>query len=155
MTEDDAYEFKSKVLETFKKLLDGPLPEINVGVLADKNSRDDSNTNAAIGAKHEFGEDGLPIRSFLRMPMYTRYVQAVEKSQFFNKPIVDQVIAEKSFLPIMKKFGIIAEGVVLDAFETGGFGQWKPSIMEFKKTKQTLVETTQLERSISSEVVQK
>ena len=48
--------------------------------------------------------------------------------------------------------GAVGESIVQDAFSTGGFGKWKPSRMENKQTKQTLVETQQLRNSITSDV---
>ncbi len=53
---------------------------------------------------------------------------------------------------LVKKVAVVAEGIVAEAFDTGGFGQWPPSDMTHKKVHQTLVETQQLRNSITSEV---
>ncbi len=56
------------------------------------------------------------------------------------------------------EFGIMAENIVQDAFDTAGFGKWQPlapGTLELKETKTILVETTQLRKSIISKVVKK
>lgn len=124
---------------------------IKIGIFGSKNIREGQGSNAEIGAKHEFGE-GVPPRSFLRMPLNDYFPKFLEKSGALTKKTIEETIKEKSFLGFMKKVALIAESTVLGAFESGGFGQWKPSNMEFKKVKQTLVETGQLRNSIVSEV---
>lgn len=129
-------------------------PTINVGVLGQLNIRNDESNNASIGLKHEFGQDGLPIRSFLRMPITEMMQKYIDKSGAFDKEAFKQVVADKTILPWIKKIGFIAETIVADAFQTGGFGQWKASNMKRKKNHQTLVETAQLRTSITSEVAE-
>ena len=113
----------------------------------------DGHTNAEIGIRKEFGEGHLPLRSFLRMPITEKFQQYLEASGAFTKETISEVIKEKSLYNWIKKFGILGERIVMDAFASGGFGQWKPSNMNYKKVHQTLVETQQLRDSISSEVV--
>lgn len=114
---------------------------------------EDVQTNASIGAKHEFGEDGLPVRSWLRMPLATKMQKYLDKADSFTPDVAKEVLKGGSMAPWVAKLGILAESVIKDAFATGGFGQWKPSNMEYKKNHQTLVETQQLRDSIISEVV--
>jgi len=109
-------------------------------------------TNAAIGAAHEFGTSKLPQRSFLRVPLADHLPKEVVDAGLLDKDVVLDVIKSKSVVPWLKKVMILCEGIVSDAFDTGGFGKWKPSNMENKKNKQTLVETQQLRNSITSEV---
>lgn len=159
---DDTFTYKNKNLQDFIKALQGPIPHARVGILGDKNIRKDGKSNATIGKKHEFGEiteiNGamvkLPVRSFLRMPLNTRLFQELEASGMFNKAVINEVIEQKILTPWLTKIGIIGEGIVLDAFQTSGFGTWKPSNMKFKTVKQTLVESNQLRNSITSDVVE-
>lgn len=125
---------------------------VRVGVLAGNTQRTKTKkSNAEIGYKHEFGI-GVPRRSFLRMPLIEHLQKYLDKSGAFDKAAVRQVIKDGSFVPWYEKVAIVAERVVADAFNTGGFGKWKPSNMRNKKNHQTLVETQQLRDSITSEV---
>lgn len=142
-----------KKLEDIIRTFGTKLPVAKVGILGKNATRKDGKeTNYEIGKKHEFGEDGLPIRSFLRMPIVEKFPKALQSSGFFEKKVFEKALASGSLYSIVEKLGILGEVVVLEAFETGGFGNWKPSNMKYKKNHQTLVETQQLKDSISSEV---
>lgn len=149
--QENSFEFSHKKLDDFIKSLKN-VPVARVGILGDKNSRRDDNSNASIGIKHEFGQDGMPIRSFLRIPLIDNMQKYLEGTKAFEKSTLNEVLASKTLLPWVKKLGILAEAIIADAFATGGFGKWKPSNMRFKKNHQTLVETQQLRNSITSEV---
>lgn len=145
-------EFNDKNLMKMIKALK-QVPQAKVGILGDKNARSkDKLTNAQIGAKHEFGEDGMPIRSFLRFPISTYLQKYLDNSGAFNKDTLSEVIKLGTIKPWVQKIAITAESIVQEAFATGGFGQWKPSHMEDKKVHLTLVETQQLRNSITSRV---
>jgi len=132
-------------------------PVVRIGILGGKNSRRGSQqTNAEIGARHEFGSDGMPIRSFLRMPLNDHLMDALVQSKAFDKEALNEVIAERSLVPWMKKLATLAEGVVLEAFASNGYGKW-PSWKTpgyTSRTGQILVDTQQLRNSIQSEVVE-
>lgn len=136
----------------------GKMPMVRVGVLGAKSHRSKgdskSPTNAEIGAKHEFGLDGMPMRSFLRMPLTEFLQKYLDKAGAFTEPLLKEVMVTASLTPWLKKVGIIGEQIVADGFQTGGFGKWKPSDMSRKRNHQTLVETQQLRNSITSEVVE-
>lgn len=142
-----------KLIAAFK----GQMPQARVGILGDsaKPGKRANSENATIGAKHEYGQDGLPVRSFLRMPLQTQLQAELERSGAFKKDALKRVVKDGSILQWMRNIAFTAEAVVLKAFDTGGFGNWKPSNMARKKTKQTLVETQQLRNSITSEVTEK
>lgn len=148
----DDSDFDTKNLDKLIKALSDDESMCKVGILGTHDSRNDVNSNATIGMKHEFGDDKLPIRSFLRAPISENMQSYLDNSDAFDKEAVKKVIEEKSFIPWLKKLGVLAEAIVSDAFNTGGFGKWKPSNMDFKKNHQTLVETQQLRNSITSEV---
>ncbi len=151
MTRDD--DFNTDGLDALIKAMKDP-PVASVGVLGDKDGRSDDNSNATIGAKHEFGDPAanLPIRSWLRMPIIDHLSEYLMKSDAF-KPMVLKVILKTASIKIwVEKIGITAEAAIADAFDTGGFNKWRPSIMKFKKNHQTLVETQQLRNSVTSVV---
>lgn len=153
---DDAVKLNTRPLDKLIKALKGDMPMARVGVLGDKDARSKGNatSNATIGAKHEFGDpaENLPMRSFLRVPISENMQPALDNSQAFDKDAAKKVIETGSIVEWVKKLGVLAEGIVADAFATGGFGKWKPSNMENKKNQQTLVETQQLRNSITSDV---
>lgn len=109
-------------------------------------------TNASIGAAHEFGTSKLPQRSFLRVPIADKLPKEMVDAGLLERNTVMEVIKTKTVVPWLKKVMILCEGIVADAFDSGGFGKWKPSNMNNKKNKQTLVETQQLRNSITSDV---
>lgn len=133
-------------------------PVCQVGILGGKNQRKGRATNAVVGAAHEFGAParGLPQRSFLRMPLALKLNEQLQDRGAFDNVAAKHVIEAKSLKPWMKKVGLSAVAVILDAFDSSGFGNWpslKQSTMNKKKTKQILVETQQLRDSITSRVV--
>lgn len=152
MSEKDTIEFKDDGLKKLIKALGAKVPYAKVGVLGDKNARQDHNTNAKIGLKHEFGDDEVPQRSFLRMPITENLQKYLENSGAFDEAAIKEVIKSGSIKVWIQKVGVLGESIVIDAFNSGGFGKWKPSNMNFKKNHQTLVETQQLRNSITSEV---
>lgn len=147
-------EMDTKNLDALIKVLEKKPPVAKVGILGKLNIRDDDNSNATIGMKHEFGMDGLPIRSFLRMPLIENMQKYLKKSKAFSKETLKKIVDEKSLKAWVQNCAFVAEEIIADAFQSGGFGQWKPSNMKFKKNHQTLVETQQLRNSITSEVVE-
>lgn len=152
MPNDQETTYKDYGLKNLIKALSGDIPKAKVGVLGDHNIRQDGESNATIGLKHEFGEGKLPQRSFLRQPLIEHLQAAMDESGVFDQNLVKRCIKESSLLEFVKKIGLIAENVVLVGFDTGGYGKWKASNMAHKVIKQTLVETTQLRDSITSDV---
>ena len=128
-----------------------------VGILGSKASTqhgDSGQTNASIGAVHEFGSysDNIPRRSFLKDPFHEKQTAIVNK--------VAQLIKanklENDFtLKVFKLIGIYGESIVQEAFETGGFGKWQPlsqQTIDKKKSDSILIDTGELRRSITSTV---
>jgi hypothetical protein len=151
--DDGVSTYKIDGLDKLIKALGATLPVVKVGILGDKNVRNGKNpSNATVGAFHEFGTENLPIRSFLRVPIGEHLQSYMVKSGALSNSTIKDVIATGSVVPWVQKIGMIAEQIVADAFNTGGFGKWKASNMDSKKNHQTLVETQQLRNSITSEV---
>lgn len=141
-------------LDKLLKALKRQQPSARVGILGSTASRGGGGpTNAEIGAVHEFGNSTHPVRSFLRMPLTTFLGKQVEKSGMFSKDIADEMIKKQSVVPVLEKVAVIAEGIVLEAFDTGGFGTWAPWAPGYMNNGgQLLVDTHQLRDSITSEV---
>lgn len=163
-------EYNNIGLRKLQKLLKDDQPMANVGILGQNDTRSsggltfeqvkaltkkfnpEENSNASIGMKHEFGNDGLPIRSFLRQPIIEQMQRYLDKTGPISEDLIKEMIRTGSMAPYIKKLGVLAETIIADAFDTGGFGKWKPSNMKYKHNQQTLVETQQLRNSITSEV---
>lgn len=154
-------ELKLNKLKDIKKAMESKYLT-RVGIMGDKATEtheySDNETNASIGAKHEFGSysDNIPQRSFLYEPLKEKFEKEVMKEA---KKFTDCLVSNN-----IKKFfvnlGLKAEQIVSDAFSTGGFGKWAPisSKTLAKRHKNTtdakpLTDTGQLARSISSEVI--
>lgn len=144
-------------LDQLVKALKDNMARGRVGVLGAKTTRKDQKigeTNASIGAVHEFGMGNMPQRSFLRVPIAEHLKKDLEKSEMFGDDELKQVIKEASVVPWLKRICIIAEGIVLKAFATGGFGKWPAWKTPGYKNddNRLLVDTRQLRDSISSDV---
>lgn len=154
-------------LDRVIRSLKGTLPSVKVGILGDTNSRSsqvqgmdskftkvvNSVTNAEVGAAHEFGTSKLPKRSFLRMPLLEKLDTYLENSKAFDADVLKKVVTDASIIWWMKKVAITCEVVIADAFDTAGFGKWKPwKRGRTNNSGKILVDTTQLRDSITSEV---
>lgn len=153
---DDQTTLATPGLDKLLKALKAKPPTIRVGILGQKASRENTGNeeglnNAEVGAFAEFG-NGDMARSFLRVPISDNLEKYMEKAGALDKDALKEVIRTGDLVGWAKKVAVIAETIVLDAFDSGGFGKWKPSNMKNKKNHQTLVETQQLRNSITSEV---
>lgn len=141
-------------LNNFLKAIKAPGPIAKIGILGN-NTRNDGESNATIGAAHEFGTSRVPVRSFLRVPISERLDKELQSSGAFTKEALAKVIKEKSTKQWVTNCAIVAQKIVLEAFDTQGFGKWPantPETMARKKVKQILTETQQLRNSIEWEV---
>lgn len=174
---DEAFDLNSKSLDGLLKVLKGDMKRVRVGILGGKTTRNDApvdggssinatkksgapktnfevSTNAAVGAIHEFGTDKMPMRSFLRVPIAENLQKRLESSGAFGPDELARVVKETSFLPWLQRIGAVAERIVSDAFDTGGFGKWPKWKTKgyTSNTGQVLVDTQQLRNSITSDV---
>jgi phage gpG-like protein len=153
-------DFKIDGLLRFQKSI-GELKgsQIHVGVLGSKagaRADESGKTNAEIGAEHEYGVKtrwpNIPRRSFLEMPMVLKFgkflqAQAVSLLEIMNAS------GAQGFL---RGTAIIAEQTIDKAFETGGFGNWKPNspvTIAMKKSAKPLIDLGFLRASIASRIV--
>lgn len=148
-------------LEAFEEMVKGLGGEYvtRVGILGSKNSRQDGGTitNAEIGAIHELGsiENNIPPRSFLRMPLEIRKEELIA---VFEKTSVKKAIGEGDYEKVHTLIGIQAEAIIQEAFSTGGFGQWPalaPETVKAKGSSAILIDTSELRRAQTSDVVKK
>lgn len=151
---DESIELKTTGLDQLIKAMKGKGVTAKVGILGSKNVRNGkgSNSNATIGAAHEFGTSTLPQRSFLRVPISENLPKKLESANAFDEDALKEVIKQGTFKNWVEKVAILAVGIVQEAFDTGGGGRWPIPNMNRKKTKQVLVESGQLRDSITYEV---
>jgi hypothetical protein len=126
-----------------------------VGVLGSKNARDGEMGNADIGLVHEFGSEaaGIPPRSFLRMPLETHRAELLKG---MSTKAVQDAMDSGQYRKVFQILGVKAEEIVQQAFSTAGFGKWpklKPSTIDAKGSAAPLIDTGQLRRAVTSDVV--
>lgn len=156
----DDEEIKKAINELGKEI------SVKVGILGSDGSkqvRNDDNelgkiTMATLGAIHEFGSTkvNIPSRSFLQMPIETRFKDELGKNVGFKT-----ALKELNVTKLNDEAGESAVAVITDAFASGGFGEWAPLKEETirRKTKNgkrgdaILIDTGDLRRSITYEVV--
>lgn len=157
--ENDTIELKG--LDQLVKALKIKVPSIQIGILGNTSrtpthGAKNAPSNAVIAAVHEFGAPSrnIPPRSFLRVPLSENLNKEMESSGMFDKDKMAEVIQAGDIMPWLKTLAIVAEGVVDDAFETSGNGQWPA----WKNPSYTngggllLVDSGQLRQAITSEV---
>ena len=153
---DDAYSLKVEGLDKLVKALKRPPPQIKIGVLGDTATRSQAGggpNNATIGMFAEFGTANAPARSWLRKPLIDHLPKALEG--VLDKATATECVKAGSLLPWANKVGVIAEGVVLEGFATGGYGEWPPSNMAYKTNHQTLIESGQLRNAVTHSVTER
>lgn len=147
--------FKMKGLEELNKNLKRKIA-VNIGVLGKNNARNDGASNASIGVLHEFGSfsQHLPARSWLKMPLE---IKQDELTGAVAEAIETAILEPNGITTIFRRAGIACEKIIQEGFETGGFGNWAPlspaTIKEKKGNTRILIDTSQLRRSITSEVI--
>lgn len=114
-------------------------------------------TNGEIGVVHEMGSitNNIPSRSFLRLPVETKQKEIIKS---MGGKTVQSAIENNQIKTVYSLLGVIAESFVKQAFASGGYGQWpalKPATIARKGSSAPLIDTGQLRRSITSDVVKK
>lgn len=100
-------------------------PHIEVGVFEGKNARRSKGmTNATLAAIHEYGapEHGLPARSILVTPLHDHKAEIMAPM----KGQIIKLVKSGEALKLWKSIGLACEKIILQAFDTGGFGKWAP-----------------------------
>lgn len=130
-----------------------------VGVVGDTAARTGESyamTNAEIGLINEVGsmERNIPARSWLRLPLW---LKEKELAAYVKSPPIMKLLLAGKVTEALKLIGIFGETIVQGAFETRGYGQWEPnapSTIDRKGSSAPLIDTRQLSRSVTSDVVQ-
>lgn len=132
-----------------KALGDGRV--VKVGILGRKAGRKDSGdlTNAELGAIHEFGSFSkkIPSRSFLRMPIHQNAEIIAREAGKGSAALVEK----GDMVKVLEQIGLACKVAILRAFDSAGFGQWKPdkpATIRRKKSATPLIDSSQLRRSI-------
>lgn len=161
MSEGGSVEYNAKLLIKLIKNLSKDFPSVKVGILGDKaqkEHKDSKLTNAQIGFLNEFGSFSrhIPKRSFLVTPLKVHLNSYIKQKKSLSPKEFEKAIEKGKQEEFAKKVGIVAEEVVQDAFATRGFGEWAPnapSTIAQKGSDSPLIDTGELRRSISSEVI--
>lgn len=128
----------------------------DVGVLGrDGTTPRGNNTLAGIGAEHEFGmpnrKPPLPRRSFIRFPIETGQKQIEDD---VGKRL-QQHMEDGNIKAIFQDIGFACERRIKEAFESGGFGEWKELsqvTIDRKDSDTILVDKGILKNGITSKV---
>ena len=115
-------------------------------------------TNAEIGLLHEKGSlsERIPRRSFLEMPLVLKSEELLKVKNDLQALVMSGGETLAKWHKAYVKLGMYAENIIQEAFETRGFGHWPenaPSTISRKGSSQPLVDTGQLRRSITSDVI--
>lgn len=128
---------------------------VDVGILQ-AGSYPNGTSIAYVGATHEFGTSKagrsrnvvIPERSFLRMPLNTQQEKIAKNIKKKSKGL--------DVNKVLDLLGQSAVAVILEAFETNGFGTWAPlsdsTIAKRGASAQILQDTALLKKSIDYKV---
>ncbi len=129
---------------------------LRVGILGENATTEhdgkSNKTNAEIGTYHEFGTTRIPSRSFLFEPLSERISLTDWRKEAWKDYFV-------KFSPqyFYNYLAGIALNIVEGAFETGGYGKWKPltarTLKRPRGTNKILMDTRSLRGSISTKVL--
>ena len=148
---------------------------VKVGVFGGNSPSGESYPSIAM--KHEYGSEsphtfmykgrkitikGLPIRSFLRMPIRTHIKKlkgdTVKQGGTVKGALMSDFIHGYTGVAL-KLLGMNAEAIVQEAFDTQGFGQWEKNInkeyIELKGSDTPLIDTGKLRASVTSQLEKK
>lgn len=146
-------------LEDIKKKV-GSSMRARVGVLGSNAIRDDEGgglTNAELMLIHMFGSvsRNIPPRDPLLMPIERNRRELIRR---LGSGAMRAAFENGDYKKMFQLLGLVAESFVQEAFETGGWGQWppdKPATIAAKGSSAILIDTAQLRRSVTSDVVTK
>lgn len=130
---------------------------VDIGILGQEKNEDGINL-AGIGGVHEFGypEKNIPERSFIIMPIETKQKEiAKEMEKEFPILLGFEKSNEAKIDRFLTRIGIVCEGAIQEAFDSGGFGTW-PDIQQKTKDRkdsdEILIDIGTLRKSITSKV---
>ena len=139
-----------------EKLIEGLEGDFStdVGVFSEAKTPDGKQV-AEYGAHNEFGsivvKDRPPKRSFIRMPIE----QKQEKIETYVSGKAQGHLETGDVKAIFQDIGIACESVIQEAFDTKGFGSWKPNAettIERKGSSTPLIDDGTLRKAVTSRV---
>lgn len=143
-------------LEEIKRQV-GNTYRTRVGIIGSKASQQHPSgiDNATLGVIQMFGSitRNIPPRDFLLMPLVTKHREII---QSFGSGAIRDAFARGDYKKMFALLGVKAEDIIQQAFETKGFGQWAPNApatIDSKGSSMPLIDTAQLRRAITSDVV--
>lgn len=140
---------------------------VKIGIFGNKAPRKKGEvTNPELGAIHEFGLGHNPKRSFLRMPLEMKSDEIVAQVKTGDNW---KNLQKGKPLPVLVDLGHACEAIIMMAFDTRGFGTWRPNFISTVERKTArlskaqrriqggysnspLIDTGQLRRSVTSKV---
>lgn len=148
-----------KKLQSYEKnLAESKSNSVIVGVISDQLTKrvyKDGASLINVAAQNEFGTSTIPRRSFLKM---TFEIKSNEMNSFIKNQY--KLVFEKgrSTSKALGLVGVKAKNLIAEAFNTGGFGRWKPLARATiqarpKHTTTILIDTGTLRTSITWKVL--
>lgn len=143
-------EIDLKDLKNLAKQLENK-KEVQVGIFEEDDQRKDGKKNSEIGFDHEFGNPlkNLPMRSWLREPIYSREQQLQEAAQ---NALDETGSINEAYKALAKE----AEHIVEGAFASGGYGKWErlsTITIDMKGNSDILIDTGDFKDSVKAKVV--
>ena len=158
MTAETKISINLSGLEEIKKQV-GNTYRTRVGVLGSDAARnsDSGINNATLMLIQMFGSvsRNIPARDPLFQPLI-RHRRELIRALGGGKS--KDAFARRDFKKLFQLLGVAAEAIVQNAFETSGDGQWppnKPATIRAKGSSKPLINTAQMRRAVSSDVVKK
>lgn len=160
--------YNLKGLDDLRKKI-GDTYRARVGILGGHQQRSQGPIdNVTLGITQMYGsiKHNIPPRDFLDMPIRTHGREIVKE---MSSSSVKAAVVAGNVKKVYEVLGAKGEDIVQQAFETGGFGQWPPTQrlirsatkedynnqLEGEAVVRILIQTGQLRRSITSDVVKK
>ena len=129
-----------------------------VGILGGHAARTENGiNNAELGVIQMFGSmtKNIPPRDFLLFPLEHKKRELIRS---LGTGSMKNAFQRGDYERMFELLGVKAEEIIQQAFETGGFGRWpanKPSTIASKGSSAPLIDTGQLRRALTSDVVTK
>lgn len=145
-------------LEELTKAMSGSGYVTRVGILGEKAARKSGEmNNPTLGLIMEVGSatNNIPARSWLMMPITVKYDTILQR---MSGAAVKEALEKKYYKRIFGLLGTACEFVIQQAFATSGFGTWAENsayTIKMKGSSKPLIDTSQLRRSVTSDVVRR
>jgi hypothetical protein len=148
-----AKKLSNHVINLRKELELAKRGSVVVGLLGDDLGPDAPYRSALeVGVIHEFGLGRCPERSFIRLPFKVKRDEMSKAIDNGFKAVSSGTTQTERALGLI---GARANNYVIDAFETEGWGKWKPLhpyTIKMKGSSAILIDTGTLRRSVTWEV---